>query len=81
MKLPFHHIHSSSTNSSIFRTIIFTLGHYWIDVLSQHFVADTPIHLAMTACIVGPIINAFWYFLLDRVFFSYLPKKLKKVKH
>ena len=75
-----HLSHSHSANASILRTIIFTLGHYCIDVLSQYFVAGTPIHLAMTACIVGPILNAFWYFILDRVFFSYLSRKIKNKK-
>lgn len=75
-----HTLHSHSINSSLLRTIIFTFGHYWIDVLSQVTVAGTPLHLAMTACIVGPIINAFWYFILDRIFFKYIPNKITLIK-
>lgn len=72
------HIKSDSAHSTILRTIIFTFGHYWIDVLSTHFIAGASLHLAMVSCIVGPLINAVWYFVLDRVFFSYILVKINK---
>ena len=73
-----HYITIDSTHSTILRTIIFTFGHYWIDTSVTHFVTGAPWHLALTSSILGPILNAVWYFTLDRLFFSYLLAKIHK---
>ena len=70
----------SSHKYSVLRTCIFTAGHYTIDVSCTVFITGAPLHLAMTSCVVGPILNAFWYYFLDRVFFSYLIPKWKREK-
>ncbi len=71
------HFHINHKDT-ILRTIIFTLGHYWIDVLSNHFITGAPIKLAMVSSVAGPILNSIWYYVLDRLFFSYFAKKNKK---
>ena len=71
------HFTAGSTHSSLIRTLIFTLGHYCIDTSVTHFVTGAPWHLALTSSILGPILNAIWYFILDRLFFSYLLVKLQ----
>lgn len=74
----FFHFTADSTHSSLLRTVIFTFGHYWIDTSVTHFVTGAPWHLALTSSILGPILNAVWYFVLDRLFFSYLLAKIHK---
>ena len=69
------HLSPTSTHSTLIRTFIFTCGHYCIDVLSTHFITGAEIQLAMTACIVGPILNAIWYFILDKLFVFFVYKK------
>jgi uncharacterized membrane protein len=71
------HLANISTYSTILRTVIFTSGHYIIDTSVTHFITGAPWHLAFTSSIIGPILNAVWYFILDRFFFSYLVKKIK----
>ena len=70
----FHFNHKET----LFRTAIFTIGHYWIDVLTNHFITGAPLRLALVSSVVGPILNAIWYYILDRVFFSYIIKKIKQ---
>ena len=69
-----------STKSTILRTLIFTGGHYIIDTSVTHFVTGAPWHLALTSSILGPILNAIWYFVLDKFFFSYVFVKISN-KH
>lgn len=71
------HLTTSSTHSTLLRTVIFTFGHYFIDTSVTHFVTGAPWHLAFTSSIIGPVLNAVWYFILDRFFFSFLIKKIK----
>lgn len=74
----FHHLSAGSMRSSIIRTVIFTLGHYCIDTSVTHFVTGATWGLAMTSSILGPILNAVWYFTLDKIFFCFLAKKIRK---
>jgi uncharacterized membrane protein len=61
----------------LLRTAIFTCGHYWIDVLTNHFITGAPICKAMVSGLVGPLLNAIWYYILDRIFCFYMKKKKK----
>ena len=79
-KVMHHHFHIkeiSSNKSTLLRTAIFTFGHYWIDVLSNHFITGASISSAMVASVAGPILNAIWYYILDRMFFNYILSKHK----
>ena len=77
LKLPFH-IHFHSNHASIIRTLIFTCGHYFIDASCTHFITGAEWHKAFAVGIVSPMLNAVWYYLLDRFFFGYLFLKCKK---
>ena len=77
--MSFHH-HFIDHKSTLIRTCIFTIGHYLIDVLSNHFITGAPIKLAMVSSVAGPILNAVWYYILDRVFFTYIADKIKNRK-
>ncbi len=66
-----------SAKSTIIRTAIFTFGHYWIDVLCNHFITGAPLHLAMVTSFASPVLNAIWYFILDRIFFFHILGKVK----
>ena len=75
----FHHKFSSNNVSSgLLRTLIFTAGHYFIDTCCTHFIAGAEWRLAMASGMVSPLINAVWYFILDRVFFGYFVPKIRK---
>lgn len=77
-----HHFSDlKSTKSTILRTLIFTSGHYLIDTSVTHFVTGAPWHLALTSSILGPILNAIWYFILDKFFFSYVFVKISNKHH
>ena len=71
------HLDIYSTKSSLIRTMIFTLGHYLIDVTCTHFIGGAEWNRAFASSIVGPILNAFWYFILDKIFFNFIIVKLK----
>lgn len=73
-----HHCDCHSVLFSLIRTFVFTIGHYFIDVSCTHFIAGAEWRLAMASGIVAPLLNAIWFFVLDRVFFGYI---LPKIKH
>ena len=52
-------------SGSIIRTIIYTVGHFIIAATCVWYFTGTNILLAITDAIVEPLINAFWYFVLD----------------
>ena len=73
--------HSHTACATMFRTLVFTCGHYIIDTCCTHFIGGAEWHRAFASSIAGPILNAVWYFILDRIFFSYIfCKKQKKQK-
>ena len=53
--------------ATTFRTIVFTVGHFFIDVFVIALITGAPIETATLASIVGPIINGIWYWILDRL--------------
>ena len=56
----------SNNKGSIFRTIIYTIGHFAIAITVLMLVADVPFMIALTDAIVEPIANSVWYFVLDK---------------
>ena len=60
------------------RTAIFTTGHYIIDLSVTYFVTGAPLSLVTLSSIISPMINAVWYFVLDKILFS---KAVKIVKN
>ena len=55
-----------NNKSSIFRTIIYTIGHFAIAITVLMLVSDVSFSIALTDAIVEPIANSVWYFILDK---------------
>ena len=51
---------------SIYRTIVYTIGHFAIAITVLMLIADVPFMIALTDAIVEPIANSIWYFVLDK---------------
>ena len=55
-----------NNKGSIFRTVIYTIGHFAIAITVLMIVADVSFVIALTDAIVEPLANAVWYFILDK---------------
>ena len=56
---------SFQVKGSLLRTIIYTIGHMLISILCVVTITGSDVRLATVESIIEPLINAFWYFLLD----------------
>ena len=56
----------SNNKGSILRTIIYTIGHFFIAITVLMLVADVSFAVALTDAIAEPIANSVWYFILDK---------------
>ena len=54
------------SSGSILRTVIYTIGHFIIAATCVWYFTGAHFIAAITDAIVEPIINAIWYFVLDR---------------
>jgi uncharacterized membrane protein len=61
--------------SSIGRTIVYTLGHICIAMTSNMIITGAQFEFALADAIIEPCINGVWYYLLDKAWTSYIPKK------
>jgi len=52
--------------ASALRTLIFTVGHFFIDFFTIVSVTGSTLEAAASASIIAPLLNGAWYFLLDR---------------
>ena len=68
----------SNNKGSIFRTIIYTIGHFIIAITVLMLIADVSFMIALTDAIVEPLANAVWYFLLDKFWASRISKKTRR---
>ena len=50
-----------NNKGSIFRTVIYTIGHFAIAITVLMIVADVSFKVALTDAIVEPLANAVWY--------------------
>tara|TARA_B100000686_G_C16516643_1_gene824975 strand:- start:215 stop:454 length:240 start_codon:yes stop_codon:yes gene_type:complete len=55
-----------NNKGSILRTIIYTIGHFFIAITVLMLVANVSFIIALTDAIVEPIANSIWYFILDK---------------
>ena len=55
---------------SLIRTGIYTLGHFIIAAACVMYFTGADLMIAMTDAIVEPIINAGWFFILDRIWIA-----------
>ena len=53
-------------SDSLIRTIIYTIGHFFIAASCVMYFTGASLYLALTDAIIEPILNGFWYYLLDR---------------
>ncbi len=51
---------------SLLRTAVYTLGHFLIAAACVMYFTGAPFMVAITNAVVEPILNAVWYFILDR---------------
>ncbi|HAV93531.1 MAG: hypothetical protein CMF52_01890 [Legionellales bacterium] len=58
---------TESIQSSIARTVIYTLGHIFIAICCIIFITGADLRLATIDAIVEPLINSVWYFILDYI--------------
>ena len=65
-----------SFKNSFIRTIIFMIGHFVVSVVCVKLITDIHLHLAMADAIIEPVLNAFWFFLLDRMWTESLPEEV-----
>ena len=57
-------------SDSLIRTIIYTIGHFFIAASCVMYFTGANLYLALTDAIIEPILNGFWYYLLDRFWTS-----------
>lgn len=65
---------SKELKSTLLRTIIYTLGHIIIATICNVLITGASPDLATIDALIEPIINGFWYFLLDKIWFKYFYK-------
>ena len=72
-----------SIKGSLLRTVVFTIGHFLIAITVLKLL-DPGIELwvAMAAAVIEPLVNAVWYFILDKIWVSKMisdepPKPMK----
>ena len=63
-------IQKLNSHGSLLRTVIYTIGHMCIAVCCLMAIANVPFSVALTDAIVEPILNGFWYYILDRYWAS-----------
>ena len=63
-----------NNSGSIVRTVVYTIGHFIIAATCVWYFTGTNFLAAITDAIVEPIINAIWYFLLDRYWVTRIQK-------
>ena len=68
----------SNNKGSILRTIVYTIGHFFIAITVLMLIADVPFMIALTDAIVEPLANSVWYFLLDKFWASKVAKKTSR---
>lgn len=52
---------------TLLRTVIYTVGHFLIAAACVMYLTGADFTAAITDAIVEPLMNAVWYFMLDRI--------------
>ena len=55
---------------TLLRTIVYTIGHFFIAAGCVMYFTGASFYIAITDAIVEPLLNAVWFFVLDRVWIS-----------
>ena len=65
---------------TILRTLIYTIGHFFIAASTTMYFTGVDLYTAMTNAVVEPILNAGWYFVLDALWASKTNKNNEQEK-
>ena len=57
----------SALKGTLLRTAIYTIGHFLIAAMCVMYFTGAPFYIAITDAIVEPLLNAVWFFILDRL--------------
>lgn len=55
---------------TLLRTAIYTIGHFLIAAACVMYFTGAPFYIAVTNAIVEPLVNALWFFILDRLWIA-----------
>ncbi len=55
-----------SYTATTVRTIIYTVGHIFIETVAISLITGAEFQVAGTAAILGPLMSGFWYWIIDR---------------
>jgi uncharacterized membrane protein len=69
-----------SYKGTILRTIIYTIGHFFIAASTTMYFTGADFWTAMTNAVVEPTLNAIWYFVLDAIWTTRINKKNSEEK-
>lgn len=56
-----------SASATTLRALIFTAGHFLIDIMVITQVAGASLEAATAASLVGPLANGMWFWTIDRI--------------
>ena len=62
--------HIFGENGVFIRTLIYTIGHFFIAAACVMYFTGAAFSVAITSSIVEPLVNSVWYFLLDKYWAS-----------
>ena len=57
----------NALKGTLLRTGIYTIGHFLIAAACVMYFTGAPFYVALTDAVVEPLLNAVWFFVLDRL--------------
>ena len=60
----------NALKGTLLRTAVYTIGHFLIAAMCVMYFTGASFYIAMTDAVVEPLLNAVWFFVLDRVWIS-----------
>ena len=58
-------------HSSVARAVIYTIGHIIIAMTCNRLITGAALELAALDALIEPIINGFWFYMLDKAYTRY----------
>lgn len=62
------------SRDSFIRSSIYTIGHIIIATICNVYITGAVVKLAFTDALIEPLINMLWFYVLDIIYTSVLPK-------
>ena len=60
----------NALKGTLLRTAVYKIGHFLIAEMCVMYFTGASFYIAMTDAVVEPLLNAVWFFVLDRVWIS-----------